>query len=221
MLSKSTLSFLKDLSANNNREWFTENKARYEAAKSDFEKFIDALIPEIAAFDKSVAHNTAKSSVYRIYRDVRFSKDKSPYKTHLGAYITSAVKKSDVHLSAGYYIHIQDGASILAGGAYTPPTDWLSAIRQEIDYNTKEFKKIINGKEFKNYFGKIEGEKLSRPPKGYEAIHPEIELLKLKSFLVSHNLSNKELHSPDLLANSAKVFKTLYPFNSFLNRAKD
>jgi len=221
MLSKSTLSFLKDLAANNNREWFTENKARYETAKADFEKFIDALIPKIAAFDKSVGHNTSKSCVFRIYRDVRFSKDKSPYKTHFGAYITSTVKKSEVHANAGYYIHIEDNASILAGGAYTPPTDWLNAIRQEIDYNTKEFKKIINGKEFKQYFGEIEGEKLSRPPKGYESTHPEMELLKLKSFLASHSLSNKQLLADDLLAHSTKVFKALYPFNSFLNRAKD
>jgi uncharacterized protein (TIGR02453 family) len=221
MLSKSTLVFLKDIKANNNREWFTANKSKYEAAKTDFEKFIDTLIPKIAAFDKSVAHNTAKSCVYRIYRDVRFSKDKSPYKTHLGAYITSAVKKSEVHLSAGYYIHIEDGASILAGGAYLPPTDWLNAIRQEIDYNTAEFKKIINGKEFKKYFREIEGEKLSRPPKGYEATHPEIELLKLKSYLASHPLSNKQLLADDLLLHSTKVFKSLYLFNSFLNRAKD
>jgi uncharacterized protein (TIGR02453 family) len=221
MLSKSTLNFLKDLAANNNREWFTENKGRYEAAKADFEKFIDALIPKIAVFDKSVAHNTAKSCVYRIYRDVRFSKDKSPYKTHLGAYITSSSKKSEVNSTAGYYMHIEDGSSILAGGAYTPPTDWLNAIRQEIDYNTEEFKKIINGKDFKKYFGDIEGEKLSRPPKGYEPTHPQIEILKLKSFLASHSLSNKQLLADDLLTNSTKVFKTLYPFNSFLNRAKD
>lgn len=221
MLSKLTLTFLKDLKANNNREWFTANKPRYEAAKADFEKFIDALIPKIAAFDKSVAHQTAKSCVFRIYRDVRFSKDKSPYKTHFGAHITSTVKRSEVHSSAGYYVHIEDGASILAGGAYLPPSDWLNAIRQEIDYNTEEFKKIINGTDFKKYFGKIEGDKLSRPPKGYEPTHPEIELLKLKSFLASHNLSNKQLLSDDLLSHSTKVFKTLYPFDSFLNRAKD
>ncbi len=221
MLSKSTLNFLKDIKANNNREWFAENKPRYETAKEDFEIFVNALIQKIALFDKSISHLTAKGCVYRIYRDVRFSKDKSPYKAHFGAYITSSSKKSDVHANAGYYIHIEHNKSMLAGGAYSPPSDWLNAIRQEIDYNTDEFKKIINGKDFKKYFVEIEGEKLVRPPKGYEPNHPEIELLKFKSYLASQIVSDKEVLSSDFLSHSAKVFKTLYPFNCFLNRAKD
>ena len=221
MISQNTFKFLKDLKNNNNREWFTANKERYEAAKKEFEEYINSLIPKIALFDKSVGHLTAKNCVFRIYRDVRFAKDKSPYKTHFGAYITSSNKKTDVHADAGYYIHLEDGASMIAGGAYTPPSAWLNAIRQEIDYNTDEFKKIINSKDFKTYFKEVEGEKLSRPPKGYDASHSEVELLKLKSFLATHMINNKQVISDDFVAYTAKIAKALYPFNSFLNRAKD
>lgn len=221
MITPSTFQFLKDLKTNNNREWFTANKPRYDAAKKEFEEFINVLIPKLAVFDKSIGHLTAKDCVFRIYRDVRFSKDKSPYKTHLGAYISKAGKKTDVHGNAGYYIHLEDGQTMLAGGAYVPPSAWVNAIRQEIDYNTVEFKKILLSKNFKNYFGQIEGEKLTRPPKGYDISHPDIELLKLKSFLVTHRVPNKLVTSNDFLTHSVKVFKTLYPFNNFLNRALD
>jgi uncharacterized protein (TIGR02453 family) len=168
-----------------------------------------------------VEGKTAKESVYRIYRDVRFAKDKSPYKTHFGAHITAAAKRSDIHSLAGYYVHIEDGKTMMGGGAYVPPSDWIKAIRQEIDYNAKEFKKIINGKAFKETFGELEGEKLKRPPKGYTPDHPEIELLKLKSFLATHVVNNKAVIDKDFVNYTAKVFKTLHPFDLFLNRAKD
>ena len=109
---------------------------------------------------------------------------------------------------------------MLAGGAYLPPSDWISAIRKEIEYNAKEFKKVINGKDFKKYF-EMEGEKLSRPPKGYEADHPEIELLKYKSLLATHKPSDKQVLEKDFLLHATKVFKVLYPFDKFLNQAKD
>lgn len=221
MITQHTFLFLKDLNANNNREWFAANKFRYDKAKQEVEEFVNLFIQKIALFDKSVAHLTAKNCVFRIYRDVRFSKDKSPYKTHFGAYITPSNKKTDVHADAGYYIHIEDGASMIAGGAYTPPADWLNAIRQEIDYNAEEFKKIINSKDFKTYFKQVEGERLSRPPKGYDAHHPDIELLKLKSFLATHMLSNKQVTDKDFVTYAAKVAKAMHPFNNFLNRAKD
>ncbi len=220
-ISKSSFQFLKELKANNNREWFTENKPRYEIAKVEFEAFIEDLIARITAFDPAIGHHKAKDCVFRIYRDVRFSKDKSPYKTHFGAHVTSAAKRSEIHTRAGYYIHLEPGASMLAGGAYLPEKEWLKSIRQEIDYNGTELHKILDAKDFKDVFGQIEGEKLKTTPKGYAAEHPEIELLKQKSFLASHQLSDSQVTSSDFLDHAARVFKVLYPFDEFLNRSKE
>ncbi len=220
-ISKDTLRFLKELKKNNDRSWFLDNKSHYEAARAEFEAFVEALITEIGRFDNSISHHTAKDTVFRIYRDVRFSKDKSPYKTHLGAYISPAVKKSDIHSRAGYYIHIEPGGSMLAGGAYMPEGEWLRAIRQEIDYNAGAFKKILHSHEFKAIFGALEGEKLKRAPKGYASDHPEIELLRLKSFLAVHRCDDKTVISKDFLPHCVSIFKTLFPFNELLNRSTD
>ena len=220
-ISKSSFKFLKDLKKNNNRDWFNDNKPKYLAAKEEFESFIDGLIKNISKFDPSIAHHTGKNCVFRIYRDVRFSKDKSPYKTHLGAHVTSAAKKSEIHSRAGYYIHIGPGESMLAGGAYLPQGPWLKAIRQEIAYHPKEFKKILNSKSFKQYFGEMEGEQLKKAPRDYPQDHPEIELLKYKSFLATHYCKDAEVTSPDFLKHSTKVFKALFPFDQYLNRALD
>lgn len=220
-ISKSTFQFLTDLRANNNREWFTENKKRYETAKAEFEAFVDALIGKIVEFDPTIGHHKAKDCVFRIYRDVRFSKDKSPYKVHFGAHVTAAAKRSEIHSRAGYYIHLEPGGSMLAGGAYLPEKDWLKNIRQEIDYNGAELRKILSGKDFKTYFGEIEGEKLKTTPQGYGADHPEIELLKHKSFLASHKPTDSQVLAPDFLSHAANVFKALYPFDQFLNRVQE
>ena len=220
-ISQNTLLYLKDLKKNNNRDWFLANKKRYDVAKKEFETFIDELILEIAKFDNSISHYTGKDCIFRIYRDIRFSKDKSPYKTHFGAHITSAAKKSDIHTRAGYYIHIEPGGSMLGGGAYMPAGPWIKAIRQEIAYNSEEFKKIINGASFKKYFGEMEGEKLVKAPQGYEPDHPEIELLKYKSFLATNTCSDKEVTSRDFQNHCADVFRTLFPFDQFLNRANE
>lgn len=217
-LSKATFQFLADLKKNNTRDWFNDNKKRYEEAKAAFETFIDALIEKIAAFDPAIGHHKAKDCVFRIYRDVRFSKDKSPYKTHFGAHVTSAKSKSEIHTRAGYYIHVEPGATMLAGGAYLPEAGWLKKIRQEIDYNGAELRKIMEGKDFKTYFGEIEGEKLKTTPKGYSADHPEIELLKQKSFLATHKVDDKQALAPDFPDHSTRVFKALFPFDQFLNR---
>ncbi len=220
-ISKDTFRFLKDLKKNNDRAWFLDNKSRYETARADFEAFLDELLTGIAKFDAGIAHHRAKDCIFRIYRDVRFSKDKSPYKTHLGAYISPAMKKSDIHSRAGYYIHIEPGASILAGGAYMPQGEWLKAIRQEIDYNAGTFKKIVNNHEFKAIFGELEGDKLKRAPKGYTPDHPEIELLRYKSFLAVHKCDDKTVISKDFMQQCISVFKTLFPLNEFLNRSTD
>lgn len=220
-INNPTFRFLKDLKLNNNRDWFNANKHVYEKAKKEFEDFIDALIIKIGKFDPGIAHHKAKDCVFRIYRDVRFSKDKSPFKINLGAHISPASKKSEIHSRAGYYIHLEPGKSMLAGGAYLPQGDWLKAIRQEIHYNSAGFKKILNSKPFKQYFGEMVGDKLKRAPKEYPEDHPDIELLKFKSFLATHPCSDKQVLSDQFLEHCAKVFKALYPFDQFLNKAVD
>ena len=220
-ISQTTFQFLTDLKKNNNRDWFQANKPRYEAAKKEFEVFIDALLGQIEQFDPSIAHHKAKDCIFRIYRDVRFSKDKSPYKTHMGAHITAAAKRSEIHSRAGYYIHIEPDGTMLAGGAYMPTGPWLKAIRQEIVYETADFKKILNSKSFKQYFGEMEGEKLKTAPRDYPKDHSEIELLRHKSFLATHRCSDEEATSEGFLKHCGKVFKALYPFDQFLNRAMD
>jgi len=218
MISKASISFLKELKENNNRDWFTDNKNRYELAKIEFEEFISELINEIQKFDKSISLVDSKKTIFRIYRDVRFSKDKSPYKVNFGAHIHPG-NKQGVHSVAGYYLHIEpDGKSMLAGGAYMPPAPWIKAIRNEIDFNSDEFYDILNGKGFKKYF-KLEGEKLQRPPQGFDANHKDIELLKYKSLIAVHNPSEKIVMSKDFIGHCTLAFKELYLFNQFLNRS--
>ena len=216
-INKSTFKFLRDLKKNNNRDWFNENKPIYEDARANFEEFIANLIINISKFDPPIENVNPRKSIFRIYRDTRFSKDKTPYKINLGAHLTP--HSSKLHDRAGYYIHIEPNNSFLAGGAYLPPAPWLNAIRYEINRNSKEFKKIITNRSFKNYFGELEGEKLKTAPRDYPKDHPEIELLKFKSFLALHKVTDKDVVSEKYLQHSVKVFKALHPFDKFLNDA--
>lgn len=220
-ISKSTLQFLKALKANNNRDWFLSHKSQYESAKSEFELFVEDVLAEISKFDKDIGHFTAKDCIFRIYRDVRFTNDKSPYKTHFGAHVTSAPKKSEIHSRAGYYIHIGPGESMLAGGAYMPHSKWLKAIRNEISDDPESFKKILNSKDFQNYFGGLEGEQLKTAPRDFSKDHPEIELLRYKSFLATHHCTDAMVTAADFPKNCVLTFKALYPFDQFLNRVAD
>lgn len=216
MLRKSTLQFLKQLSKNNNREWFHANKHVYEEAKTDFENFIGELIKAISKFDKSISELKAKDCTFRIYRDVRFSKNKDPYKNNFGAYIAAGGKKS---MKPGYYIHVQpNGKSFLAGGAYMPASSVLNAIRQEIDYNLKEFQDILKGKAFKKYFPKLEGDTVKTTPKGYDKKHPAIDILRHKDFLAVHALSDEQLLAATAVTYLAKGCAAMKPFNDFLGR---
>ena len=219
MIPQSSLDFLHKLSKNNNKEWFDRNRGAYEAAKKNYRDTIDELIQAIAKYDPAVKMLTAKDCVFRINRDIRFSNDKRPYKTNMGASISPGGKKSSM---AGYYFHLQPGESFLAGGVWQPQPPELNAIRQEIDYNTPEFKKIIGNRNFKKYFGTLsEEDKVKTAPKGYDKSHPEIETLKLKSFIVVHDLKDKEVLSKDFVKNAAAAFKALHPLNMFLRRACD
>jgi len=213
------LAFLKELEQNNTREWFHANKGFYDEAKLEVEKLVNILIPGVARFDPTVKFISAKECMFRIFRDIRFSKDKAPYKTNFGAWITNSGRKS---CGPGYYIHIQPGESFLAAGVYMPDPGKLKKIRQEIFFNIAEFKAILEGKELKKYIkGVDEMDRLKRPPKDFPADFPDIEILKNKHFTISCSLSEKQLLEPTFPEFSLKVYQAMYPFNAFLSRATD
>ena len=216
-IKQSTLDFLSDLRLNNYRDWFMKNRKRYDDTRINYESFVQTVIDQIAEFDPIVKGLEVKSCTYRINRDIRFSNDKTLYKTHLGAFIVRGGKKNGDRF-AGYYIHVEPGNnSMIAGGAYMPPSPWLTKIREKIDEQGDNLFKIISNKEFRKYFGNLEGEKLKSVPKGYSKDHPHIELLKLKSFLAVKMISDKEVTSKgcfDLIVSACKVMK---PLNDFLN----
>jgi len=212
------INFLSQLKVNNNREWFSENKPKFEEARKTFEIFANSLIKEISLFENRVTGLEAKKTIFRIYRDVRFSKDKTPYKTSFGSYIAPGGRKS---IFAGYYLHIEPGRSFLAGGMYSPAKENLAKIRQEILYNVDEYKSLINDKSFKANFENVKGEKLKRPPKGFPVDFSDIELLKHKDYIVIHNMSDDLLLKDNFLEYSSKVFESMKPLNNFLNRSLD
>jgi len=217
LINKTTLEFLSDLKSHNDREWFQENRSRYLEAKSDYESFIQAVITKIAEFDPILKGLEASSCMYRINRDIRFSNDKTLYKTHMGAFIVRGGKQNGDRF-AGYYIHIEPGNnSMIAGGAYIPPSPWLRTIREKIDEQGDEFLKIIHNKEFVNFFGELEGEKLKTAPKGFPKDHPLQEVLKMKSYLVTKMIPDKEVTGKglfDLVIRGSRIMK---PLNDFLN----
>jgi uncharacterized protein (TIGR02453 family) len=220
MLQPSTLKFLKDLKKNNNKPWFDANRKRYEEAKMDFVNFIQKVIDLLSKKDKSIATLKAKDCLFRINRDIRFSKDKSPYKTNFGASINKNGRKAMD--SAGYYFHLEHGQLFLGGGIYQPMPPELKKIRQEVDYCFDEFKKIIGNKKFKAVYGDLDKSKeflLSRVPKGFEPDNPAAEYLKLKSFIAITNLDEKDIISKTLLKKTVDSFEALIPLFNFINRA--
>jgi uncharacterized protein (TIGR02453 family) len=215
-IRQSTLDFLNQVKLNNNRDWFLKNRSSYIDAKENFETFVQEVINQIIDFEPIMKGLEVKSCVYRFNRDIRFSNDKSPYKTHFGAFIVRGGKQNGDKL-AGYYIHIEPSNSIIAGGAYMPPAPWLAAIREKIDEDSLRFKEILNNKTFKEYFGKITGESLKKAPKGYPSDHPDIELLKFKSYLVVNEVKDDLVISEKYFNHVMKVVKAMKPFNDFLN----
>jgi uncharacterized protein (TIGR02453 family) len=209
--------FLTGLRENNNREWFQANKPQYEAAKAEVEAFVNLVIPEIARFDPAIRLVSAKDCMFRIFRDVRFAKDKSPYKVNMGAWITRAGRKSP---GPGYYLHIQPGESFLAGGVYMPMPDQLKRIRQEIYYNADEFKSILNHKGFRKYFDGIsEMDKQKLAPRDFPKDFPDIDLLKHKYYTVSHPIADKKIMDPGFKSYVVTVFEAMKPLQEFLTRA--
>lgn len=217
MISAVTLQFLKALEKNNNRDWFLANKNKYDLAKSNYLNFVEEVLNGILKFDSSLAELNPKQCVFRINRDVRFSKNKEPYKTNFGASFSKGAKKID---TAGYYFHLEPGACFIGGGLWMPQAPDLQKLRQEIDYCFKEFNGILQHKEFKKTFqGLSTDAKLARPPKGYDIDNPAIELLKLKSFTAITPLSDKEVLDPAIVKRTLSIFKTIAPLVHFLNRA--
>ena len=218
MLQATTVKFLKDLKKNNNKPWFEKNKEAYLSAKEDVDQFSRQIIEGLGKIDPDIAALQPKDVTFRIYRDIRFSKDKTPYKTNMGASFNRGGKKAP---TAGYYFHLEPGGSMAGGGLWMPMPAELAKVRQEIDYNFDEWKKIISRPAFKKYFPLgIEGiEILSRSPKGYEDDNPAIEFLKMKCFIVSHDLSDAELQSKSLLKDVLKTFEAMKDLVDFINRA--
>lgn len=216
MLNPDLLNFLSELKQNNNREWFEENRERYKELREHFINFISILIHELSAMDKSLGYPEARKTVFRINRDIRFSKNKEPYKTNMGSFISGGGKKIAL---PGYYFHIEPGACMLAGGMYRPPAPELKLIRKEIFENPKEFRSIINEKEFRITFGELYSEKLKTAPMGYPKDHPDIDLIRYKSYTVAKPVSDEFISHPNLMNESLRIFRTMKPLNDFLNRA--
>jgi uncharacterized protein (TIGR02453 family) len=215
MITKEILNFLKALQGNNNRDWFEENRAWYEKSRQDFSDFVELLISEIRNFDPEIGVLTSKDCMFRIYRDVRFSKDKSPYKTNFGAYISRGGKKLNF---AGYYFHMEPGEYFMSGGVYMPQGPVLKAIREEIFHRIDEFKAILSSAAFKKHFnGLSEVEKMKTAPKDFPKDFPEMELLKYKHYIVMKNVGEKQLLKPDLLKIAGETYRAMLPFNHFLN----
>lgn len=220
MLQPATLTFLRSLKKNNNKPWFDAHRKEYEQSKADFIAFINSVIEKHSKNDPTIKNLTAKDCLFRINRDIRFSKDKSPYKSNFGASINKGGRKS--FSTAGYYFHLEPGQSFVGGGIYQPMPAELKKVRQEIDYNFNDFKNIIGSKKFKSVYGDLDKSAeflLSRVPKGYEPDNPAAEYLKLKSYIAMVSLSDKDLTSKDLVKKTINAFETLQPLVEFVNEA--
>ena len=215
MLHKSTFDFLRKLKKNNNRDWFHANKQLYDDARYDFEVFVFELIQKIAEFDETVSGLEPKDCMFRIYKDVRFSKDKTPYKTNMGAAINEGGRKMP---NAGYYVHISPGENFIASGLYMPQPERLLLVRNKITSRGNEFKKIVESRDFKKYYGKLwDGDMLKTAPKGFDKEHPMMHYLKMKSFIADHTVPEEKALAKNYADYCAKVLKVLKPLNDFLN----
>ena len=215
---KEVLDFLKDLSRNNNRDWFQANKQRYESSVEKILALTEIFNKELTQIDPEISIMNPKEYLFRIFRDVRFSNNKSPYKTHFGIYIAPGGKKSS---KAGYYYHIEPGNSVIAGGLWCPEANILKAVRTEIQDSPDEFKAIINNPDFKKDFPEIEGEKLKTAPKGFDKSFQDIDLLCYKSYCVSTQIDDKIILNDQMIHQAIRASSLIRKFNSFLNNAID
>ena len=213
------LKFLTTLARNNNRDWFEKHKDQYLQAKEYFEAFVAAYLGELTNFDPDLAGLNPKKLPFRIYRDVRFSKDKSPYKTNMGAGFSPNGKLMQ---EPGYYLHIEPGKSFVAGGMYMPDPSNLSKIRQESDYNGDAVQRIFNSKAFKKWFkGFDDFDKLKTVPKGYAKDHPRLDWLQHKTFIVSHRFTDAEMKDKKFIKKLVEASKAMKPLNEFMKEAME
>jgi len=211
-IKKEAVDFLKKLSKNNTREWFNAHKELYTDAQNNIIDFAGGLLKEMNKHD-NIETESGKQSLFRIYKDVRFSKEKTPYNTHWSGAFKRATKK----LRGGYYFHIQPGNSFLAGGFWGPDKNDLQRIRQDIDTNYMEWSKMLANKTLAKTFGEMIGEKVISAPRGYDKNHPAIDLLRYKQYLLRHDFTDEEVLSPDFVKQANSVFKNMRPFLDFMS----
>lgn len=219
MLTKDAIQFIDDLGKNNNTEWMHANKKRYDSYKKDYHNFITSILEVMKPLDVSLEPLEVKNCTFRINRDIRFSKDKSPYKTNIGVWLSSNKLRKN---SPGYYIHFEKGNSFIAGGVWCPETEDLKRIRKEIAFFYEDLEAILNEKTFQKEFQNItveEGQVLKTAPKGYDPNHPAIAFLKLKSFTVSQKIEDKLFSEPNFSKKIAEKLIAIKPLNEFLTRA--
>ena len=206
-ITKTTFDFLKDLKKNNEREWFQANKKRYQSSQLELEALAEDLMTRVQKFDV-LEEKAAKKTLFRIYRDVRFSKNKEPYKTNRSGYFA----RQGAERRGAFCFSVEPGNTMIGGGFYQPESSDLNHLRQQIDLDATPLKKAVNAKKFKDYFGEMMGEKLKTQPRGFEKDHPELELLRHKSFYFMKTFSDKEVLSSDFEKVAANGFKLLLPF---------
>jgi uncharacterized protein (TIGR02453 family) len=216
VITKETFHFLQQIRVNNNKPWFEKNRPRYEKARAEYLAFMIKLIASVRKLEP-IPEKDPVRYIQRIYRDIRFSKDKTPYKSHF----SSIIDRGPENRKCPVYIQLKPGGSMIGGGVWDPSTDALKKIRQEIDYDSVRLKKIIHAKDFLNYFGKISGAKLTRPPKGYEADNPNIELLKFKQLYVERSFDDELAMSRHLIPEILKCYKAALPFFTFFDAAME
>lgn len=216
MLQSSTVDFLKQLTDTNTKEWFETNKKLYDAAKKDHEAYVNEVLQAMMEREEGFSGQKVKDCVFRIFRDVRFSKNKTPYKTNFGAVFAKGGKKTP---GAGYYVHLEPGKSFVGGGIWNPENDVLKKIRQEVDYNLQEFESILKEKNFSKLFKSIDGEKLKKAPQGYDEANPAIDYLKMKSFTVGTAISDADVLGKNFTDKTLTIFTAMKPFIDFLNRS--
>ena len=220
MHTEDIINFLRELNENNNREWFAQNKSRYERVRSKFEEISRLLIAEISVFDNDIKNVDVKDCVFRIYRDIRFSTDKTPYKTHFGVYIASAGGRKSQR--GGYYLHLDPAGCFIAVGVWCPPPNILKALRQSVCDNIDELNEIRNEASFSTYFKTFfEEDKLKKVPAGFPRDFPDAELFKLKHYMVEYKLDDKLLNAPDFVSQLVQIARVGYPLNKFLNYTVD
>lgn len=208
MITPPTFEFLKDLKANNNRDWFNAHKPKYKAAHQEFKAFANALRDEVSHHDE-IEH----LKLFRIYRDVRFSIDKTPYKPHFSGGMVRATK----YRRGGYYFHLSPGGSFAGGGFWAPDSDDLKRIRTEIDHHAEDMREVLQHPELQQYFNGLEGDQVKTAPRGFKKDHPAIDLLRYKQFLLTHPFTDEEVLAPDFAQQLSRVFQAMRPFFDYMS----